>query len=175
MLKLSNNRNVTFSWPSAPCVERSSSQTNLLSLNAAIEAARAGRHGKGFGVVAEEVRQLANNSVKAAGETETILSQVSGQAHSAQNLVGNTAQAMTALVTGTRSIAAALQEIVATSREQRKLVEDLVRDLASIQQASQNTVDASTANAQSIESLTQQTQRLKSTLTRLARSETGKI
>jgi methyl-accepting chemotaxis protein len=85
-------------------IKQISSQTNLLALNAAIEAARAGEHGRGFAVVADEVRQLADSSARAAGEVTKTVEFLRTQVRK----IAETMQVGTTKVSGIESVAQAV-------------------------------------------------------------------
>jgi methyl-accepting chemotaxis protein len=93
-------------------------QTNLLALNAGVEAARAGDAGRGFAVVAQEVRALAQRSAEAAKEIKGLISTSTQQVGAGVSLVGQTGEALRAIVDQVASIDSLVREIAASAQEQ---------------------------------------------------------
>ncbi len=91
--------------------------TNLISLNAAIEAARAGQHGRGFGVVAEGVRQLAAQSTDAAREASRLIADISTKVQEISALIRRGEDVVAGVEALSADAARALESIVATTQE----------------------------------------------------------
>ncbi|MDE6872912.1 MAG: methyl-accepting chemotaxis protein [Lachnospiraceae bacterium] len=98
-------------------IESIASQTNLLSLNASIEAARAGDSGRGFAVVADQIRELANQSAKAAVDTRELIEGSIKEVAEGNNSAERAAHAIASVVDG-------IKQIAEFSKDLKVMVED---------------------------------------------------
>jgi methyl-accepting chemotaxis protein len=151
-------------------------QSNLLSVNASIEAAKAGEYGKGFAVVAQEVKSLADQSRGATDQVKTILSEIEKATSAAvmatergnravEDGVGLSSQAgetISMLVSGVSDSVQAATQIAASSQEQVVGIDQLAVAIESIREASGQNVDGARQLEDATAGLNELAQKMKS-------------
>ena len=134
-------KQVTLINESISIIDQISFQTNILSLNAAVEAATAGEAGKGFAVVAQEVRNLASRSAEAAKEIKDLVENATIKAKEGKNISTQMIEGYSSLLDNINNATNKIDEISLASREQESAITQINDSINSLDQQTQKNAE----------------------------------
>lgn len=139
-------------------------QTNILALNASVEASRAGVAGKGFAVVAEEVRNLSSRTSEAVKQTSDMIEETTSAVASGTKLADDTAISLQNVTKNINEFMSTLQEITKASQEQTIAIERINQGVTNISTVMQSNSEISQQSAATAEELSSQTTIMRETI-----------
>lgn len=137
----------------AGLVTEIANQTNMLALNAAVEAVRAGEQGKGFGVVASEIRKLADRSKQSAEKISDLVNDIERATNSAVVVTKDGTRSVESVVSAVNHIAVNAQQISLSAKQQALAIQQTLDAMNSLTQSAQETASGMAQTKTSIQQL----------------------